>query len=64
MLVHEAYVRMKEVTPSRSYAFNASCRRELEKVSVASLGSFQISHAYVRSILWYGDLQPSFYMYP
>ena len=27
------------------------------------LESSQISHAYVRSILWFGDLQPPFHMY-
>ena len=55
---------MKEVTPSHSCAFNASCRREFEKVSFVSLESSQISHAHVRSILWSGDLQPSFHMCP
>ena len=38
MLVHEAYVRMKEVISSNSCAFDASCRREFEKVNVASSG--------------------------
>ena len=27
------------------------------------LESSQISHAYMRSILWFGDLQPPFHMY-
>ena len=32
------------------------------KSMLLSLESFQISHAHVRSILWFGDLQPSFHM--
>ena len=32
------------------------------KSMLLSLESFQISHAHVRSILWSGDLQPSFHM--
>ena len=63
MLAHEAYVWMKVVTSFSSCAFDASCRRGFEKVNVVFLESFQISHAYVRSILWSGDLQPPFYMY-
>ena len=34
------------------------------KSMLLPLESFQISHAYMRSILWFGDLQPPFYMYP
>ena len=33
------------------------------KFVLLPLESFQISHAFVRSILWVGDLQPSFHMY-
>ena len=62
--MHEAYVSMKEVTSFDSRAFDASCRREFEKVNVALRESSQVSHAYVRSILWFEDLQPSIYMYP
>ena len=54
---------MKGVTSSYTRAFGESCRREFEKVSFASLESSQISHAHVRSILWFGDLQPPFHMY-
>ena len=32
------------------------------KLALLPLESFQVSHAYVRSILWFGDLQPSFHM--
>ena len=35
-----------------------------ERLFLFLLESSQVSHAYVRSILWSGDLQPSFYMYP
>ena len=62
MLVHEAYVWMKEVTSFDSRACDASCRHEFEEDCFVSLESFQISHAHVRSILWSGDLQPSFHM--
>ena len=62
MLAHEAYVWMKVVTSFNSCASDASCRREFEKASFVSLESSQISHAHVRSILWSGDLQPSFHM--
>ena len=53
---------MKGVTSSYTRAFGESCRREFEKASFVSLESSQISHAHVRSILWSGDLQPSFHM--
>ena len=33
-----------------------------ERFVLFPLESSQISHAYVRSILWFGDLQPSFHM--
>ena len=36
----------------------------LRKIVLFFLESFQISHAHVRSILWFGDLQPSFHMCP
>ena len=36
----------------------------LRKLVLLPLESSQVSHAYVRSILWPGDLQPSFYMCP
>ena len=45
MLVHEAYVWMKEVTSFDSRAFDVSCRREFEKVRFAPLESSQVSHA-------------------
>ena len=61
---HEAYVRLKDVTSSNSCASDVSCRRWFEKVNVFPLESSQINYAYVRSILWFGDLQPSFHMYP
>ena len=60
--VHEAYVRMKEVTPFNSCASDASCRHEFEEDCFVSLESSQISHAHMQSILWSGDLQPSFHM--
>ena len=34
----------------------------LRKLVLLPLESSQVSHAYVRSILWFGDLQPSFHM--
>ena len=64
MPVHEVYVWIKEVTSFNSCASDASCRRGFEKVNVVFLESFQISHAHVRRILWFEDLQPSIYMYP
>ena len=65
MIAHEAYVWMKEVTSSNSCAFDASCHRELEKAFfLPPLESSQVSLTHVRSILWFGDLQPSLYMYP
>ena len=62
--VHEAYVWMKVVTFPNSCAYDASCRHEFEEDCFVSLESSQISHAHVRSILWSGDLQPSFHMCP
>ena len=62
MLAHEAYVWMKEVTTSDSCVLGESCRRELRKLVLLPLESSQVSHAHVRSILWSGDLQPSFHM--
>ena len=38
VLAHEVYVLMEEVTSSSSRAYDASCRRELEKVCFASSG--------------------------
>ena len=35
---------------------------DLRKFVLLPLESSQVSHAYVRSILWFGDLQPSFHM--
>ena len=35
----------------------------LRKLVLLPLESSQVSHAYVRSILWFGDLQPPFHMY-
>ena len=37
---------------------------DLRKIVLFPLESSQISHAHVRSILWSGDLQPSFHMCP
>ena len=62
--VHEAYVWMKVVTFPNSCAYDASCRHEFEEDCFVSLESSQISHAHVRSILWSGDLQPSFHRCP
>ena len=64
MPVQEVYVWIKEVTSFNSCASDASCRRGFEKVNVVFLESFQISHAHVRRILWFEDLQPSIYMCP
>ena len=55
---------MKVVIFPNSCAYDASCRHEFEEDCFVSLESFQISHAHVRSILWSGDLQPSFHMCP
>ena len=46
--IHEAYAWMEEVTSSNSCAFDASFRREFDKVNVASLESSQVSHACVK----------------
>ena len=62
--VHEAYVWMKVVTSPNSCAYDESCCHEFEEDCFVSLESSQISHAHVRSILWSGDLQPSFHMCP
>ena len=35
----------------------------LRRLVLPPLESSQVSQAYVRSILWFGDLQPSFHMY-
>ena len=42
--------------------FDVSCRRELEKVCFCLLWNHPKSVMHVRSILWSGDLQPSFHM--
>ena len=55
---------MKVVIFPNSCAYDASCRHEFEEDCFVFLESFQISHAHVRSILWFGDLQPSFHMCP
>ena len=55
---------MEEVTSSNSRALDVSCRRGFEKDCLLHVESSQVSHAYVRSIMWFGDLQPSFYVYP
>ena len=64
VLAHEVYVLMEEVTSSNSRTYDATCRHEFEKVVSLPLESSLVSHAYVRSILWSGDLQPSFHMCP
>ena len=55
---------MKVVIFPNSCAYDASCCHEFEEDCFVFLESFQISHAHVRSILWSGDLQPSFHMCP
>ena len=63
--VHEAYVWMKVAT-----LFKFTCNRcklpqwIRESLLLLPLESSQVIHAYVRSILWFGDLQPSFHMFP
>ena len=53
MLAHEAYAWMEEVTSSNSCAFDASCRREFDKVNVASLESSQVSHTCAKyTMVW------------
>ena len=54
---------MREETFPNSCVVDVSCHRELRKFVLLPVQSSQVSHAYVRSILWFGDLQPSLYMY-
>ena len=62
MLAHEAYVWMKVELPLIHVHLMQVAVVDLRKSMLLSLESFQISHAHVRSILWFEDLQPSFYM--
>ena len=62
--VHEAYVWMKVVTSFNSWHLMQVAAVDSRKSMLLSLESFQISHAHVRRMLWFEDLQPSFYMCP
>ena len=62
--VHEAYVWMKEWLPLIHVHLVKVAAVNLRKLVLLPLESSQVSHAYVRSILWSGDLQPSFHMCP
>ena len=62
--VHEAYAWMKEVTFLVHVHSMQLAAVNLRKLVLLPLESSQVIHAYVRSIPRFGDLQPSFYMYP
>ena len=62
--VHEAYVWMKEWLPLIHVHLVKVAAVNLRKLVLLPLESSQVSHAYVRSILWSRDLQPPFYMCP
>ena len=63
--VHEAYVWMKVATSSKFTCNRCKLPPWIqESLFLLPLESFQVIHAYVRSILWFGDLQPSFHMLP
>ena len=64
MLAHEVFVWWKEWLPLIHVHLVKVAAVNLRKLVWLPLESSQISHAYVRSILWFGDLQPSFYMCP
>ena len=62
--VQEKYKNLQEYLKSLgSVAVAFSSGVDSRKSMLFPLESSQISHAYVRSILWSGDLQPSFHMY-
>ena len=63
-LAHEVLVWWKEWLPFIHVHLVKVAAVNLRKLVLLPLESSQVSHAYVRSILWYGDLQPSFYVYP
>ena len=64
MLAHEVFVWWKEWLPLIHVHLVKVAAMNLRKSMLLPLESSQIIHAYVRSILWFEDLQPSFYMYP
>ena len=64
MLAHEVFVWWKEWLPLIHVHLVKVAAVNLRKLVLLPLESSQVSHAYVRSILWPGDLQPSFYMCP
>ena len=63
MLAHEVFVWWKEWLPLIHVHLVKVAAVNLRKLVLLPLESSQVSHAYVRSILWSGDLQPPFYMY-
>ena len=64
MLTHEVLVWWKEWLPLIHVHLVKVAAVNLRKLVLLPLESSQVSHAYVRSILWCGDLQPSFHMCP
>ena len=62
MLAHEVFVWWKEWLPLIHVHLVKVAAENLRKLVLLPLESSQVSHAYVRSILWSGDLQPSFHM--
>ena len=64
MLAHEVFVWWKEWLPLIHVHLVKVAAVNLRKIVLFPLESSQISHAHVRSILWSGDLQPSFHMCP
>ena len=63
MLAHEVFVWWKEWLPLIHVHLVKVAAENLRKLVLLPLESSQVSHAYVRSILWSRDLQPPFYMY-
>ena len=64
MLAHEVFVWWKEWLPLIHVHLVKVAAVDLRKLVLLPLESSQVSHAYVRSILWSGDLQPSFHTCP
>ena len=62
MLAQEVFVWWKEWLPLIHVHLVKDAAVNLRKLVLLPLESSQVSHAYVQSILWSGDLQPSFHM--
>ena len=64
MPAHEVFVWWKEWLPLIHVHLMQVAAMDSRKSMLLSLESFQISHAHVRRMMWFEDLQPSIYMYP